>query len=276
MKILIAVDMEGISGVVTWNQVIGGHEEYTRMRPVMTADVNAAVQGACEAGVDEIVVADGHNNGSNLLVEQLDRRARLVSGTGSPFSMVEGAQARPDAVFFVGYHARMGTRNAILDHTWSASTVANLWLNERLCGESGLNGAVCGHFGAPVLLVSGDQSVCAEASDWLPGVATVQVKRAVGRYAAECLPPEVAQEHIREAARQALLRFRAGNGPAALKLPTPLKVGVEFINSAMADLAALLPGSRRCDGRTIDFVAEDMVGAYEGFRAATMLAYRSI
>ena len=163
MKILIAVDMEGISGVVNWDQVDPRHAEYTRFRRIMTQDVNAAIQGCLAAGAKEVVVADGHASGYNILIEELDPRARLNSGNSAPLAMVQGIDASFNAAMFVGYHACAGSMNAILDHTWSSSSVANVWLNGVLVGETGLNAAVCGHFNVPVIMLSGDQTVCAEA-----------------------------------------------------------------------------------------------------------------
>ena len=115
---------------------------------------------------------------------------------------------------FIGYHARIGTQNAILDHTWSSARVQNLWLNGRLAGETGLNAGVCGVFNVPVLLVTGDQAVCAEALDWIPGIETVQVKQAVGRHAAQCLSLEELHRRIRAGAAQALHRLSAGRACA--------------------------------------------------------------
>jgi len=135
MKILIAVDMEGISGVAHWDHVTPGHSEYERFRKVMTADVNSAIKGALQAGADDLLVADGHWNGLNILLEDLDPHARLVTGTGSPFSMMQGIDTGVQGVLFVGYHARRGAMNAVLDHTWSSARVANLWLNGKLTGE---------------------------------------------------------------------------------------------------------------------------------------------
>src|SRR3972149_3024701 len=122
MKILIATDMEGITGVTTWDQVTPGHAEYARFRRLMTQDVNAAIRGAFEAGAQEVLVTDGHWNGSNILVEELEPRARLNTGSPSPFSMVQGIDESVDGVMFIGYHARNGSPNAVLDHTWSSKT----------------------------------------------------------------------------------------------------------------------------------------------------------
>jgi D-amino peptidase len=275
MKLLIAVDMEGITGVVTWNHVDPAHAEYQRFRRLMTQDVNAAIRGASEGGANEIIVTDGHWNSDNILVEELDSRARLNSGTPSPLSMVQGVQDGVDAVMFIGYHARMGTQNAILDHTWSSARVQNVWLNGRLTGEIGLNASLCGHFGAPVILLSGDQSANKEASEWVPGIDNVVVKTASSRWSAEVLPPSVTHMMICEGAERAVRNFVAGRGPKALSPGAPVTVGLEFLYSEMADKADLLPGSQRVDGRKIEFSAPDMPSAYRSFRAAVTLAIRA-
>lgn len=272
MKILIAADMEGVSGVVHWDHVSPKHAEYARFRRLMTGDVNAAVRGAFDAGAAEVIVADGHANNRNILVEELDPRARLNTGGPSPFAMVQGADSSTDGALFVGYHARAGAQNAILDHTWSSARVVNLWLNGRLVGETGLNAAVCGHFGAPVLMVSGDQTVGIEATELLGEIEVAVVKRANGRMAAECLPPELAQKEIYEAALRAVGRLRDDQAPAPLRLSTPITVTVQFVNSEMADAASILPGARRAEDRRIEFTADDMPTAYRAFRSLVGLA----
>jgi D-amino peptidase len=272
MKLLICADMEGVTGVTEWNHVSPSHAEYARFRSLLTGDVNAAVRGAFEAGATEIVVADGHNVGANVLIEELDPRARLIGGSAAPLAMVQGLEDHPDAAFFVGYHARNGTQNAILDHTWSSSAVADVWLNEHVTGEIGLNAAVCGHFAVPVLLLTGDQSAGAEAREWIPGVDTVAVKQAKGRMAAELLSPAVTAERIREAAAAAVLRFRKGQPPAAVQISTPVVVRIGFKSTDMVDRAALMPGSRRLDGLRLEFTAEDMQAAYFAFQTAVALA----
>jgi D-amino peptidase len=271
MKILIAADMEGISGVVHWDHVDEKHKEYARFRRLMTADVNAAIRGAFDGGASEIIVADGHGTARNILVEELDPRARLNSGSPSPLAMVQGAQTGIDAAIFIGYHARVGTENGILDHTWSGA-VANLWLNGRAVGEIGVNAAVCGHFGAAVILVSGDQSACGEARELLGAIETVEVKQATGRMAAECLPPEVAQQQIYEAAQRAVGRLGAGQAVAPFHNEPPITMAVELVTSEMADKAAQIPGARRPKDKTIEITAEDMPTAYRAMRAAVSLA----
>jgi D-amino peptidase len=271
MKILIACDMEGISGVVHWDQVMPGSAEYPRFQAIMTGDANAAVRGAFDGGADEVLVTDGHNTGRNLLVEALDPRARLNSSNASPYAMVQGIDSGVDGLIFIGYHARVGTQNAVLEHTWSSSRVSGLWVNQQPLGEIGLNAAMGGHFGAPVLMISGDQSACAEASGLVPSIEIVVVKQASSRMAAECLPPSVTQARIEETARRAVTRLKDGQAPAPLRLQTPLHMAIDFMTSEMADAAALLPGAQRI-ARRIEYTAPNMPALYSAFRCAVALA----
>lgn len=272
MKVLISADMEGISGVVNWDQVSPGHSEYERFRRIMTEEVNAAVEGVFEAGADDVVVTDGHAQGYNLLIESLDGRVRLNSGNSAPLAMVQGVDNSFDAALLIGHHACAGSKNAVLDHTWSSVRVANLWLNQKPVGEIGLNAAVCGHFDVPVVMVSGDQTACGEAQALLGPVVVAVVKQATSRTSAECLPLEVSQRKVCEAAAKAVGKISNGPKPEAFRLAEPITVTVEFANSLMADQAAVLPGAKRLDGRRIEFTAEDMLNAYSSFQAAVELA----
>jgi D-amino peptidase len=272
MKILISADMEGITGITNWDQVTPGHPEYLRFRHVMTADVNAAVRGAVDGGVDEVVIADGHWNGSNILVEELDARARLNSGSPSQLSMMQGIEDGVGGVIFVGYHARQGSQNAVLDHTWSSTCVANVWLNGALAGEYTLNGALAGHYGVPVLMATGDQTACAQIKDQFGALETVIVKQATGRYAAECLPPGITQPMIEECAKRSVQKLARKEALPPFRLETPIKITVELQSSDMADRAMLLPGVTRED-RKLTFIAEVMPEAYKAFRALVLLSY---
>jgi D-amino peptidase len=272
MKILIAADMEGITGVTNWDQVDPNHAEYPRFRRLMTGDVNAAVRGVCGAGVEEILVVDGHDHGTNILLEELDPVAHLICGDYKPLAMVQGVDQGVDGVIFVGYHARAGSQNAILDHTWSSRRVANLYLNDILVGEYGLNGAVAGHFNAPVLMLTGDQTTCAQATELLGRIETVMVKTALSRMAAECLPPQITEERIQKTAGLAVKRLQAGDAPKPFIVSTPVHVTLDFNTTEMADQASDLPGSKRVDGRRLTFTADDMLAAYFAFQAAVGLA----
>lgn len=272
MKILIAADMEGISGVINWDQTDPAHPEYQRFRHIMTAEVNAAVRGVLAADpTAEIVISDGHANANNILIEELDTHARLNTGTNAPFSMVQGIGPDVQGVLFIGYHARAGTPNAVLEHTWSSKAVYNVWLNGVVVGEVGLNAAVCGHFGAPVILVTGDQSVAAEARALLGPIETVEVKQASSRVSADCLPTAHAQAHVQEGARRAVSTLLAGTPPTPYKVSIPITARIEFHFTEMADVAGRMPRMRRIDGRTLEFTAVDMIEAYRTFRAAVVL-----
>jgi len=271
MKILIAADMEGITGVTCWDQVDANHPDYPRFRRQMTADVNSAIRGAFEAGVDDVLVTDGHAYGTNILLEELDSRAHLICGDYTPLAMAQGIEQGVDGVIFVGYHARAGSRNAILDHTWSSRRVANLWLNGILVGEYGLNGAIAGHYNVPVLMLTGDQTACAQASELLGDIETVVVKIALSRMGAECLPPQVTEELIFKAASQAVSRLKHGTATKPFVITPPVEVTIDFFNSDQADQAAIYPASTRVDGRRLAFTAPDMLAAYLGFQAAVAL-----
>ncbi len=272
MKILIAVDMEGITGVTTWNHVTPGHAEYQRFRKLMTDDVNAAVRGAFAGGAEQVWISDGHWDGSNILVEQLDPRAQLHSGSPSPFSMIQGIDQGIDGVLFIGYHARFGSTPAVLDHTWSATCVAGLWLNDQPAGEYTLNGAVAGHFGAPVLMASGDQTACAQMVEHLGSIETAVVKQATARFAALCLPAEKTLPLIEQKARTAVQRLVNKTAPAPLVMKAPVQVRVQLATSDMADRAMLMPGVQR-SGLQLSFTAHSMPEAYTSFRSLVSLAY---
>jgi D-amino peptidase len=270
MKILISADMEGITGIHHWDQVDQQHAEYARFRKLMTQDVNAAIGGAFQAGADEVFVTDAHSKGSNILIEELNPRAHLHSGSTSPLMMIQGVQDGVDGVCLVGYHAMIGTPYATLEHTWSGS-VMNMTVNDRPLGEIGLAAVISGHFNVPVLMISGDESACAEALTLIKNVETAVVKRATGRYSAEMLSPLQSSGKICEATANAVLRLKQGSAPAPVKLMPPLKLAIEMRLSEMADMAALLPGAIRHD-RWIEYTAQDILTLFRAFISIQALA----
>lgn len=276
MKLLLSADMEGISGITTWDQVKPGHPEYlSRGRRLMTGDVNAAINGAFEGGVDEVVVSDGHWNADNILIEELDPRARLNSGSPSPFAMLQSIDDRPppDAVMLVGYHALSGTKKSVLDHTWSDSRIRSVWINDVLLGEIGLNAALAAEYGVPVIALTGDQHACLEGQELLgPALEIAVVKNATGRYAAQCLPLAEARERICEAAARAVLKFREGRSARPYSVSAPVRLTVEFKESQHVDRAYLMPGTERLDGTRLQYTAPDMTTAHRAFRGLVLMA----
>lgn len=265
MRVLIAADMEGISGVVHWDHVTPGHFEYARFREIMTGEVNAAIDGALDGGATSVIVTDGHGDGRNILVEKLRAPARLNSGSPAPLSMVEGVQ-NADRVFFIGYHARANTPEAILCHTWT-DQVRGVWLNDQEVGEIGLNAAVCGSFGARVALIAGDRAAVQEAIDLLGPIESVVVKSANGRMSAECLPVEETRTAIRHAAAHAMVRQIP-----PLIISAPIRLRVELTRPDQIDRALRVPGSRRLAGAALEWIGNDMVSIYHAFQAIAGLA----
>lgn len=259
--------MEGISGVVHWDQIMPGNEEYPRFCKLMTEDVNAAIRGAFAGGATSVVVTDGHNNGRNILIEELDPRATLNAGSPSPLSMVQSVDENVEGVLYVGYHARMGAINGVLDHTWSDERVSGLWINDRAFGESGFNGAVCGHFNVPIIMATGDQTLCAEVREFFgEKIETAQVKKSTGRMSAECLSPAESSKLIEEVAKRAVINLKSGKAPKPFKVSAPIKMTIEFVQSEMADKAALMPGAQRTVDRRVEFTADNMITIYQAFR----------
>ena len=273
MRVYISVDMEGVAGVVHEDQTnpldprCAG--EYDRFRRLMTAEANAAIEGAAEAGATTILVNDSHWLMRNLLAEELNQAAVLVSGGPKPRSMMEGIDGGFDAAFCIGYHARAGTRNAILDHTY-ADLIHEARLNGRPVGELGLNAALAGGFGVPVVLVSGDNALAAEARELLgEGVRPVIVKEAVSRHAAKSVAPAVACRLIREAAAD-VLRQKAL--PRPYRVEAPITLEVDFQMTVMADMAELVPGALRTGARTVAYRHHEFPEVFRAWRAFYNLA----
>jgi len=274
MRLLISCDMEGISGIVDWDQVTPGTNEWQRGRKLMVGDVNAAINGAFEAGAEAVAVSDSHSNMRTLELEELDLRARLHSGSPSPFSMMQGIDDQPpyDAVACIGYHAMAGTQRGVLCHTWS-DKIHDVWLNDVEVGEIGLNAAVAGHYQTPLIALSGDQTACLEAQTLLgPAVEVAVVKMGTGRYSAECLPLKESREKICEAVARAVTKLKSGQGAEPFIVQVPVRLAIEFKFPHQADSAALLPGVRRLSGVRLEFMGDDMVTTMRAFRALATLA----
>ncbi len=271
MRVYISVDMEGVAGVVHESQTDPTNPacaaEYARFRRLMTAEANAAIEGALAAGATKLVVNDSHWFMRNLLAEELHQAAELLSGDPKPQSMVEGIDGGFDAAVFIGYHARAGTRHAILDHTY-ADRIHDVRLNGRPVGELGINAAFAGVAGVPVALVSGDSALAAEARELLGDhVAAVVVKEAVSRHAARSVAPAVACRMIRDGVTGALRRSHT-----SFVLAPPISVEVDFALTIHADMAELCPGATRTGGRTVAFTRQDYREVFRAWRAMLNLS----
>lgn len=267
-RVFISCDIEGITGVVGRDQAGSTGKDYERARHAMTADVNAAVAGALDAGAELIVISDGHGSMQNLILEELNPAAEAVLGSPKPLTQVEGITSEFGVALFVGYHARMGSPG-VLSHTISGSVVANIWVNGQLVGETGINAVLVGHFGVPVGLVTGDQHVCAEARGLLGAIQTAEVKQAITRYSARCLHPERSHALIRSAAEAAVL------GASSLRpftVTSPVTFRIQFKDTGMSDSAIRVPGAVRVDPLTLEITNADATRAFIGLRAMIGLA----
>jgi D-amino peptidase len=230
MRVLIISDMEGVAGITKWAQVTGGETLYEEGRKLYTEEINAAARGAFAAGATEVVVMDCHGAGgdwsfNSLIPESLDPRCEFVvqhEWTEYTELLEQGC----DVALFVGQHARAGAERGVLSHTVSSTSWRNLRFNGTLVGEVGINAALCGTWGCPVALVTGDDVVCAESSELLgPGLRTLAVKEGLGRFAARNMAPRRARRLIQAAAADALHNL----GDAPVYDPgTPCEIEVEL------------------------------------------------
>ena len=267
LRVHIISDMEGVAGIVKWEQTTGGHALYDEGRRLYTAEINAAVRGARAGGATEIVVMDCHGAGgpwsfNSLLPEDLDPGCEYV--VQEHWTEYTGAlEAGCDAALFVGMHARAGTRDGILNHTVSGESWQNLWFNDQVVGETGINAALCGHWGCPVLLVTGDAAVCEEATSLIgDGLTTVPVKWGLGRFSARQLPAQRARQLIEDGARRAVGDLHAVRpyDPGA-----PAEIKVEFTRTEALDRYAARHACQVVGDRTVAVRADDWWTAWRAF-----------
>lgn len=267
VRVLISADMEGTAGVVEWNQVNSSHPSYQHARLWMIQEVNAAIEGALAGGATEVIVNDSHSSMTNLLPDLLDRRATLISGHRKPWSMVQGVDAHVAGLICTGYHARASTPDGVLAHTFSLE-VDEVRLNGRPVGEFAINAMIAGHYGVPVLAITGDRAAVRQAQELLGDRLTaVAVKNGITPQSARSLSPEVARERIRERVSEAVAN--RSNAPV-FRPEVPIKLETWFSTNEMAERAATLPEAIR-DGRAITIQAEDPLTAYRRWEVVMML-----
>ena len=268
MKIYISADIEGISGIVAVNQVLPGERDYQRSRELMTQEVNAAIEGAVEVGATEIVVNDFHGAGTNILIESLNNKAQLITGSSRKGAMMEGLDASFDAVIFIGYHSRMNV-SGVLSHSFHGGVVSNININDKDVGEFYMNACVAGYFNIPVVLVSGDNILEEEVKDVHAAIETVVVKTSYGRYAAKCLTPSVVFEKIKEKSKAALIKAR---NIAPVKIRGPLEMKITFLNSGQAEWASIMPGAELVGSNIVSYNGKTIMDSYRALTAMIKIA----
>ena len=266
MKVYISVDAEGISGIFKMSQVLPGKPDYDFLRSMMTSDVNAAIRGATAAGADEILVNDAHNLGDNLLIDQLDLRASLLSGADKPLIMAEGLERGFDAAMLIGYHCPKSFKG-VISHTFFYSAVLDAKINGVSFGEADIVGHVAGHFGTPLVMVTGDDCLSARCRQLMPGVHTVATKEYIGNGTALCRHPKLTAADIEKTA-EAAVRDRTGIRP--LKAGSPVRLELTLASSTMAQLACTVSGFTPDPERdnTVHYVGKDFLEVYTAFVTA--------
>jgi len=255
-RIFVSVDMEGLAGAVTGEQLSPSGFEYQRFRQFMTDEALAAIAGAREAGATSFVVADAHGNGQNLLIEQFPPDVEVVRSWPRELGMMGGLDDSFDAAFFIGYHSGATNFEGVRAHTLSSAHFASVVLNGHAVPEGGLNAALAGHFGVPVALVSGDNATVTELRDLLGDVEGVVVKEALGFHSAQTLTPAAAQERIRAGARRAVERI---SDFQPYQLDGPPVLDLTFKNYRPAEVLSYLSIVERTAARTLRFRGSDMV-----------------
>ncbi len=252
-QVYISADMEGVAGLSATNDPLA--------RRLMTAEVNAAIAGAFDAGATRVVVNDAHGGHNNLLQDQLDPRVTLLRGDLKPYGMMQGLDASFSAVVFIGYHAKAGQQGGFLAHTGSGRT-ADLRVNGVSVGEGGMNALYAAWYGVPVVFLAGDSMAVEEMREFVPGVGGAAVKAGIWNRAVRTLSPDSAQAAIRRGVAEALRTSRGGRPTAT----PPFRVELRYTNALYADIAEGIPSVDRVDATTVGFQVDEYPAAYRMIR----------
>ena len=247
MKIFVAVDMEGISGIFQSGQVMPSGALYQEGRRFLTQDVNACVEGCFAGGAKQVVVRDIHGGGNHFIWEDLDSRAEYVRGTTEKERLPGIASCA--GLVLLGYHAMAGTRQAILEHTMSSKGWQNFSMNGRLTGEVGIDAAIAGDHGVPTVLVTGDDKVCREAKSFIKGVVVGQVKKGLSCQGGQLLSRQASHDLIVRRSSEAVAK--AGS-IKPFKVKHPVKMRLELVSRGRLSNTDSKPYVKIIDGRTYE------------------------
>jgi len=255
LKIYISVDMEGVAGVVTADQLGPTGFEYERFRQFMTNETLAAVRAAKESGATEIAVSDSHGNGENLLIEEFPKDVHIIRSWPRHGSMMAGVDASFDAALFIGYHASTTNPRGVRAHTFSSAHFTRVALNGNAVTEGEFNAAFAGALGVPVIFASGDDAAVEELKSKLGSIETAETKKSLSFHSAETLTPEASCERIAAGVKSALERLHDFK-PYTVR--TPVTLEISFKNYTPAQMLSYLRSVQRVDSHTIRFVGKDM------------------
>jgi D-amino peptidase len=258
LKVYISVDMEGVAGTVTADQLGPAGFEYGRFREFMTREALAAVEAAKASGATEVLVADSHGNGENLLIEQFPPDVRIIRSWPRKLGMVAGIDQDVDAAIFIGYHAGTNNTSGVRAHTFSSATLTRVALNGMNVTEGSWNAAIAGQFNVPVVMMSGDEAAIAEVRKAIGNIEAAETKRALGFHSANTLTPQASSALIGQRVKAALARLTEFK---PYRVAGPVTVDVSFKHYLPAEVLAYLPLFERTDAHSIRFRAKDMAEA---------------
>ena len=269
MRAFISVDMEGMPYIVSLDHLAPKRPLFREARNIMTEIVKVVAEALHDIGFDEVIVADSHGYMVNIIVSKLPDYVKLVRGFPRPMSMVTGAEGC-DIALFLGYHAKFGTEKSTLDHTYSGFSVRDIRINGVSASEFLLNAYAVGEYGIPVVLVAGEEKLLeGDVAKFTPWAERVTLKKSFSRYAAISPSLRTVEKLLREAIIRAIEKYRSGICKP-IKPSTPVTVEIEFNNSGLADIAEMLPYSKRVNPLTIAFKAESMKDAYKTIELLVM------
>jgi D-amino peptidase len=258
LKVYISADMEGVVGAVTGEQLGPDGFEYQRFREFMTEEVLAAIEAAREAGATEILVSDSHGNGQNLLIDRFPPDVQVVRSWPRPLMMMQGIDSTFDAAILLGYHAGTTNPEGVRAHTMSSARLTDIRLNGQSIPEAGMSAAIAGHFGVPVVMISGDDAAVEEAQHVIGDIEGAIVKWSYGFHSARTLTPAAGYALIREKVKAALARV---DDFTPVRIPSPVTLEVSFKSYRPVQVLAYLPIVELVDAHTIRYVAEDAPAA---------------
>ena len=256
LKIYISADMEGVVGVVTGDQLGPSGFEYGRFREFMTREVLAAIDAAKAAGATEVLVSDSHGNGENILIEMLPEDVMLVRSWPRPLMMMQGIDETFDAAIFLGYHAGTHNTEGVRAHTISSARLADVRLNGRSVPEAGINAAIAGHFGVPVIMISGDDAAVEEAQELIGDLEGAVVKWNYGFHSARTLTPAAAYKLIAEKVTAAIARLDSFE---PFVMSAPVTLDVRFKSYRPAQMMSYLSIVEQVDSHTIRYIGDTIV-----------------
>lgn len=269
MRHYISVDMEGVAGIASWEEM---EKDVKRVNDLITAEVNAVIEGILTADpeAEEILVCDSHAWGDNIYPEKLPEKAEVIRGNPRRNYMMVGIDRRFDFSYYIGYHCAAGTEGSAMDHTFSGASICEVKINNKIVGEFDMNAGYAGSYGVPPVFASGDVLFCKDVDKLKLGTLTVPTKIADTRFCSRLYNPKRILKELKEKAEEAVKKGKKAFKPLVFKIP--YTVTVTFPNTIKADMASLIPSVKRIEGRKVQYVADNYSDLYNMFEAIVYLA----